>query len=78
VSRDPKLEGLPVRVRAVKLDGTGRVNSTIDVSFDKIELGPGLSPSMFRIETPAGWTEEPPVRLPEPESKTESEEAKKP
>ncbi len=67
VARDAKLEGLPTRVRAEKLDGTGRVNSTIDVTFEDIELGPGLSPSLFRVETPLGWTEEPPVRLPDPQ-----------
>ena len=70
VTREPKLEGLPTRVRARKLDGTGRVNSTIDVSFSNVDLNPGVSRSVFRIDTPIGWTEEDPVRLPPPPGAT--------
>ncbi len=49
--------GLPVRVRATKLDGAGRANSHITVEFQNARINEGFAPSVFRIDKPAGFDE---------------------
>lgn len=49
--------GLPVRVRATKVDGAGRANSHITVTFRNARINEGFAPSVFRIEKPAGYDE---------------------
>lgn len=49
--------GLPVRVRAMKLDGAGRVNSHITVTFQDARINEGFAPSVFRIDKPPGFDE---------------------
>ncbi len=57
IAREGKLSGLPLRVRAAKRDGTGRVNSFITVTFSNAQLNQGLGSSVFKIEVPAGFNE---------------------
>ena len=57
VSREGKTAGLPVMVQVAKLDGTGKVNSYITVSFADARLNEGVSGSIFAIKTPAGYDE---------------------
>ncbi len=57
IAREGKLSGLPIQVRAGKLDGTGEVNSYIRIKFDDVELDNGFADSVFKIEKPAGFTE---------------------
>ena len=57
IAREGKQAGLPVKVLAGKKDGTGAVNSYIEISFSKIELNSGLSESIFKIEVPKGYDE---------------------
>ena len=57
VARSGKLSGLPLKVVAGKKDGTGAVNSQIEITFSDVELNPGLSESVFEIATPAGYEE---------------------
>jgi hypothetical protein len=53
-----KLSGLPVRVKAAKKDGTGRVNSYVTVTFTNVELNPGLGGGVFKIDKPADFSEQ--------------------
>jgi hypothetical protein len=55
VARQGPAAGLPIKVRTAKKDGTGRVNSYITITFDKIQLNTGFSSSIFKIETPPGY-----------------------
>lgn len=57
VSREGKTAGLPVMVQAAKLDGTGKVNSYITISFADARLNEGFSGSVFDIKTPSGYQE---------------------
>lgn len=57
IVRDGLLAGLPIRVQVAKLDGTGKLNSTITIQFRNVELNTGLDDRLFRIEVPAGYTE---------------------
>ena len=57
IARGGDLDGLPLRVRAAKRDGTGEVNSYITITFSDVELNVGLSASIFNIEKPAGYEE---------------------
>lgn len=57
VVREGALAGLPIKVTAGKKDGTGAVNSLIEISFHDVELNPGLSASVFAIESPKGYEE---------------------
>lgn len=57
VAREGRQAGLPVQVRAAKLDGTGTVNSYITVHFTDAELNTGFASSVFRIDTPPGYEE---------------------
>lgn len=58
VARGGDHAGLPVKVVAGKTDGTGAVNSYIEVSFTDVELNSGLSASVFKIETPKDYEED--------------------
>lgn len=53
-----KLAGLPVKVRAKRKDGTGRVNAHIVVTFSDVDLAAGVSDAVFKIDTPPGFHEE--------------------
>ncbi len=57
IAREGKHAGLPVKVLAGKKDGTGAVNSYIEILFSKIELNSGLSESVFEIDVPKGYDE---------------------
>lgn len=57
VQRGGPMDGLPVRVRVAKLDGTGRVNSHITITFGDAALNKGLRADLFEIKTPRGYTE---------------------
>jgi outer membrane lipoprotein-sorting protein len=57
VDRSGEHAGLPVKVVAGKKDGTGAVNSYIEISFSKIELNSGFSDSVFKIEVPKDYEE---------------------
>ena len=59
--------GLPVKVQAGKLDGTGVVNSNITITFSKIDLNVGLGAGVFKINTPPGYEE---VEEPLPNAET--------
>lgn len=49
--------GLPVKVVAGKKDGTGAVNSYIEITFSQIELNSGFSESEFKIGVPKDFEE---------------------
>lgn len=57
IAREGGAADLPVQVRAGKMDGAGRLNSTITIRFDKPRLNEGFSPSVFTLDTPAGFEE---------------------
>jgi len=57
VARGGDHAGLPVKVVAGKKDGTGAVNSYIEITFSNIELNSGFSDSVFKIEVPKGYEE---------------------
>lgn len=57
IARTGHLSGLPLKVVAGKKDGTGAVNSRIEISFTDVELNPGLAEGVFVINTPAGYEE---------------------
>jgi hypothetical protein len=63
VSRAGPLEGLPIKVRVAKLDGTGKLNSHITITFDNVHLDEGFNPNIFEYKKPEGYTEEPPEYL---------------
>lgn len=57
IAQEGPLSGLPVKVLAAKLDGTGAVNSLITVTFRDVELDTGFSDSVLKIDTPRGYEE---------------------
>ncbi len=57
VARAGKHAGLPVKVVAGKKDGTGAVNSYIEITFSEVELNTGFSASVFKIEVPKDYEE---------------------
>lgn len=57
IAREGPVAGLPVKVEAGKLDGTGKLNSKLTITFSDIELDTGFSGSIFKIDTPAGYNE---------------------
>ncbi|MFO0837558.1 MAG: hypothetical protein U1D55_03460 [Phycisphaerae bacterium] len=77
VAREGKISGLPVKVRAEKRNGTGRVDSVITVTFGDAQLNQGLSSSMFKIDVPPGFdfSEEP---LPDENAPAGGTEKKRP
>lgn len=58
IAREGPQHGLPVKVKASKKDGTGKVNSYLTITFKDVELNKGFSGSVFKIEKPAGYDEE--------------------
>lgn len=63
ISRAGPLEGLPIKVRVAKLDGTGKLNSHITITFDDVHLDEGVKPSVFEYRKPDGYTEAEPEYL---------------
>ena len=57
IAREGPEAGLPVKVRAGKLKPTGQLDADITVTFTNPRLNPGLSASVFKIETPRGFDE---------------------
>lgn len=57
VRDDPNLSGLPIQVKAAKLDGSGQLNSIITVRFTDPNLRPNVPATLFRIDTPPGFQE---------------------
>jgi hypothetical protein len=55
VAQQGPAAGLPIKVRTAKKDGTGRVNSYITITFDRIQLNTGFSGSIFKIAKPPGY-----------------------
>lgn len=55
VQRGGAEDGLPVKVRMAKLDGNGRLDSYVTVTFGEAKLDRGLSDNVFRINTPLGY-----------------------
>jgi hypothetical protein len=73
VARAGDHAGLPVKVVAGKKDGTGAVNSYIEITFRDVELNTGFSTSVFKIDVPRDYEEiverlepiaAPPARIP--------------
>lgn len=57
IAREGVEAGLPIKVRAGKLKPTGQLDADITVTFTEPKLNPGLSGSIFKIDTPAGYAE---------------------
>ena len=57
ISREGPAAGAPVKVQVAKKDGTGKVNSTITITFDDPKLNQGFSSGVFDIKCPPGWHE---------------------
>ena len=57
VARAGDHAGLPVKVVAGKKDGTGAVNSYIEITFSKIELNCGFARNVFKIDVPKDYEE---------------------
>jgi hypothetical protein len=57
VARSGDQAGLPVKVLAGKKDGTGAVNSYIEITFSDVELNTGFSASVFKIDAPKDYEE---------------------
>lgn len=55
IAREGPESGLPIMVRAAKLDGTGQVNSTITITFQNPELDVGVASSVFVIDDRPGY-----------------------
>lgn len=55
VQRTGKYDGLPLKVRSYKKDGTGKANQVIDIEFTEAELETGFSNSELRIEPPRDY-----------------------
>ncbi len=49
--------GLPVKVKVAKLDGTGRANDEVTVTFEKIRLNTSIPDDRFEVKTPRGYEE---------------------
>lgn len=57
VAREGDNAGLPVKVRAAKKDGTGKVNSNITLTFSDIRANEPIAADVFEIVTPPGFQE---------------------
>ncbi|MEW6251218.1 MAG: hypothetical protein AB1716_11265 [Planctomycetota bacterium] len=66
VNRAGATAGLPVKVRVSKLDGTGRVDSHVTITFADVELNTGFSGRVFDVECPPGYTKLPDETLSAP------------
>lgn len=54
IAQEGELAGLPVRVRAAKIEA-GQVNSYLTVDFSDVDLKAGVGASEFRVEVPPGY-----------------------
>jgi hypothetical protein len=63
IDREGPTAGLPTKVRVAKIDGTGKLNSYITITFGDAQLNSGFSSSVFELKTPPGYTESPPEYL---------------
>jgi hypothetical protein len=63
IDRQGPTAGLPTKVRVAKIDGTGKLNSYITITFTDAKLNTGFSGSIFELKTPPGYTESPPEYL---------------
>lgn len=50
-------EGLPLKVRVGKLDGTGRISEWMTIEFSDAEMDRGVPDKLFVINVPSGWEE---------------------
>ncbi len=57
IAREGPQHGLPVKVKASKKDGTGKVNSYLTITFKDVKLNEGFSGGVFKIEKPRGYDE---------------------
>jgi hypothetical protein len=57
IDREGPTAGLPIKVRVAKIDGTGKLNSYITITFSDARLNQGFSGSIFEIRTPPGYVE---------------------
>ena len=57
VARAGPLAGLPLRVKAVKMDNTGRADSHVTLDFSNVQLNAGVNEAEFKIDTPPGFNE---------------------
>ncbi len=55
ISREGATAGLPVKVVTAKLDGTGKVNSYITLTFEDVKLNQGISTAVFQLECPPSY-----------------------
>jgi hypothetical protein len=56
VDREGLTAGLPIKVRVAKLDGTGKVNSHITITFDDARLDdPKFDDGVFDLKAPQGY-----------------------
>jgi outer membrane lipoprotein-sorting protein len=58
ISRGGQHDGLPVKVRLAKNEGTGKVSEYITAEFSDIKLNRGISPSVFELSRPNGYQEQ--------------------
>lgn len=58
IARSGDVAGLPVRVRAAKLDGTGKLNSTITIDFSEPQLNTAFAANVFKLEAGPGYVEQ--------------------
>ncbi|MBK9126565.1 MAG: hypothetical protein IPM13_02050 [Phycisphaerales bacterium] len=52
IARAGRLEGLPIRVKVAKKDGTGQINSHITITFDDVALNAGFPGDVFKMDIP--------------------------
>jgi len=55
ISQEGPTAGLPIKVRAAKLRGTGQLDSYITITFSDARLNQGFSGSLFDIKAPPGY-----------------------
>jgi hypothetical protein len=55
ISQEGATAGLPVKVRAAKLKGTGQLDSYITTTFSDAQLNPSFSSGLFEIKAPSGY-----------------------
>jgi len=63
IGREGPAAGAPIKVQVAKKDGTGKVNSTITITFEAVKLNQGFSSGVFEIKKPPGYEELPEERL---------------
>ncbi len=55
IARGGEHDGLPVKVRLAKNEGTGQVSQYVIAEFSDVKLNRGISPSVFKLEAPEGY-----------------------